>query len=88
MKCEISHVRHSLYTLIPLFFIAHVSLQRQKLGSTALLCSHNRDILISILGAFAKLQKTTTSFVLSVCLSVHPHGTTRLPMEGFSLNLI
>jgi hypothetical protein len=25
---------------------------------------------------------------LSVCLPVRPHGTTRLPLEGFSLNFI
>jgi hypothetical protein len=32
------------------------------------------------LGAFAKLQKATISYVMSVC----PHGTTRLPLDGFS----
>ena len=32
------------------------------------------------LGAFAKLRKATVSFVMSV----RPHGTTRLPMGGFS----
>ena len=36
------------------------------------------------LGAFAELQKLTISFVMSV----HPHGTTRLPLDGFSRNLI
>jgi len=36
----------------------------------------------AIVGAFAKLRKTTISFVMSVC----PH-TTRLPLDGFSLNL-
>jgi hypothetical protein len=37
------------------------------------------------LGAFAKLQKATLSFVtsLSVLPSVRPHGS-RLPMDGFS----
>jgi hypothetical protein len=44
------------------------------------------------LGAFAKLRKVTVSFVMfvcsSVCLSVYPDGTTRLPLDGFSLNLI
>ena len=38
------------------------------------------------LGAFAKLWETTTSFVMSVCPSVRPHGTTRLPLDGFSWN--
>ena len=36
------------------------------------------------LGAFVKLRKATIGFVMSVC----PHGTTRLPPDGFSLNLI
>jgi len=40
------------------------------------------------LGAFAKLRKTTISFVISVRLSFRPHGTTRLPLDGFSWNLI
>jgi hypothetical protein len=35
-------------------------------------------------GAFAKLRKATTSFVMSV----RPHGITRLPLDGFSWNLI
>ena len=33
---------------------------------------------------FAKLRKATTNFVMSV----RPHGTTRLPLNGFSWNLI
>jgi hypothetical protein len=37
----------------------------------------------SLLGAFAKLRKSTISFVLSVC----PHGATRLPLDGFWWNL-
>jgi hypothetical protein len=32
------------------------------------------------LGAFAKLRKAAFSFVMSV----RPHGTTRLTMDGFS----
>ena len=35
-------------------------------------------------GAFAKLRKATISLVMSVC----PHGTILLPMDGFWLNLI
>jgi hypothetical protein len=42
--------------------------------------------------AFAKLQKKLTLPCLSVPtpvpLSVYPHGTTRLPLEGFISNLI
>ena len=36
------------------------------------------------LGAFAKLRKATISFVMSVRLSLHPYGTTRVPRETFS----
>jgi hypothetical protein len=36
------------------------------------------------LGAFAKLRKATIIFDMSVCLSVRPHGTTLLLLEGFS----
>jgi hypothetical protein len=35
-----------------------------------------------------KTKKTTISFVISVCPSVCPHVTTRLPTDGFPLNLI
>jgi hypothetical protein len=34
------------------------------------------------------VQKGNISFVMSVCLSVHPHGTSRLPLDGFSWNFI
>jgi hypothetical protein len=34
------------------------------------------------LAAFAKLRKTTISFVMSVRLSICPHGTW-LPLDGF-----
>jgi hypothetical protein len=38
---------------------------------------------VVVLGAFAKLRKANISFVISV----RPHGTARLPLEGFSLTL-
>jgi hypothetical protein len=37
--------------------------------------------LLSIFGAFANLQKTPISFVVSVCPSVHLHGIIRLSMN-------
>jgi hypothetical protein len=44
--------------------------------------------VLKFLGAFAKLGKMAISFFMSVCLtSVRPHGTTRLPLDGFSCNL-
>jgi hypothetical protein len=42
------------------------------------------DLGFILLGAFAELQKVTVSFVMSVC----PHGTNWLPLDGFSLTLI
>jgi hypothetical protein len=35
---------------------------------------------VAMLGAFAKFRKATINFVMSV----RPHGTIRLPLEGFS----
>ena len=35
-----------------------------------------------------KIRKEAISFVMSVCPSVCLHGTTRLPLDGFSWNLI
>jgi hypothetical protein len=37
-----------------------------------------------ILGAFAKLWKATIRFAMSVC----PHGTSQLPLDGFPWDLI
>jgi len=49
-------------------------------------CNHCCQAMqyIPYLGGFAKLQKVTISFVMSVSL----HGTTQLPLERFSWNLI
>jgi hypothetical protein len=41
----------------------------------------------TILSAFAKLRKPTVSFIMCV-LSVRPHGTAQLPLEGFLWNFI
>jgi hypothetical protein len=45
------------------------------------LCTY---MLGSLLGLLAKLRKVTINFVMSVRL----YGTTRLPLDRFSLNLI
>jgi len=42
--------------------------------------SHNEEIL----SAFARLQKATTSFVMSVCPSVYPREITPASLDGFS----
>jgi hypothetical protein len=51
-----------------------------SLVSSLLFVFRCRPSWYTILSAFAKLRKTTISFVMSVC----PHGTTRLPLKGFS----
>ena len=38
--------------------------------------------------AFAKLRKAAIIYVMSVCPSVCPHGTTRLPADGVAWHLI
>jgi hypothetical protein len=43
---------------------------------------------VRLLGAFEKLRKATISFIVSVSLSVRPHGSTRLLLDGFSRNFI
>ena len=47
---------------------------------------------VTFLGAFTKLRKATISFVRSVRLTVRPyvrpHGTTGIPLDGFSWNLM
>jgi hypothetical protein len=43
---------------------------------------------VSIVGEFAKFRKATVCFIVSVCLSLCPHGTTGLPLDGFSLNFL
>jgi len=40
------------------------------------------------LSAFSELRKATISFVMSVHLSVHPHGALRFPLNEIPLNLI
>jgi hypothetical protein len=55
----------------------------------ALTKSFNLEIAVAIrfsfVGAFAKLRQATVSFIVSVGQS---HGTTQLPLDGFSLNFI
>jgi hypothetical protein len=73
------------------------SLHKQHLTSTASLQETTKylhsqfwQILRAtfILGAFAKLRKAAISFLMSVRSSVFLYGITRLPLDGFLLNLI
>jgi hypothetical protein len=41
-------------------------------------------VRVPFLRAFAKLRKGTITFVMTVGMSVVPHGTTRLTIDGFS----
>jgi len=47
-----------------------------------------RRSFFSFLDAFAKLRKSTSSFVMSANCLVCPHGTTQLPRDGFSRNFL
>jgi hypothetical protein len=51
-------------------------------------CYYGNAAIRSLLDAFAKVRKATISFVMSVRLSAHPHGTPWLPLYGYSSNLI
>ena len=42
-------------------------------------------IIDTYLGSFAKLRKATIGFILC---AVRPQGATRLPLDGFLLNLL
>jgi hypothetical protein len=39
---------------------------------------------MAFLGALRKLQKANMNFVMSVRPYARPHGTTQLPLDGFS----
>jgi len=75
----------SLSKIISLIFF--VALRPKYIWNTSVKLNWNVKaigISQSFLCAFAKLRKTAVSFVTSVC----PHGTTRLPLDGFLRNLM
>ena len=43
---------------------------------------------LTFLWCIWKLGKATITFIVLVCLSICPHGTTQLPLNQFSWNLI
>ena len=43
---------------------------------------------VRVLGPCSNLRKAIMGFVMSTCPSVCPHGTIRLPLDGFSWNLV
>jgi len=53
-------------------------------NETYLLCSPLNDtsyVTDVSLGTFRKMRRATIDFVIPVCLSFRPHGTTRLPLD-------
>ena len=75
------------------YYLRHVSVctsvRLEQLGSHwtdfhEILCL--KIFLKSVKKILAKLRKTTITFVVYLC--VRPLGTTRLPLDGFSWNLI
>ena len=98
---RVSHVSlHS--TIAPSLFCGRENEPTRGFSSTYCLIFHKNKIKMFLLtrvfvvvcltmfyqflDAFAKLRKAIISFVIS--LAVCPHGTTRLPLDGFSWNLI
>ena len=54
----------------------------------SLSCAVNSAACRLLFGEFEKLWKAAISSVMSVRLYVRPHGTTRLPLDGFSWKFI
>jgi hypothetical protein len=53
-------------------------------GQKIQVCEQN----VEFLGAFSNVRKAPISFVMSIRPSVCPHGSTRLPLDGFAWDLI
>ena len=51
-------------------------------------CNVQVILFCALFKGVSKMREANIRFVKSVCLSVCPHGTTPLPLEGFSLNFI
>jgi hypothetical protein len=66
--------------IIILYMLSHVTELSDPPFITKRLC---RETSPDFLGVFAKLQNAAVSFVMSV----RPHVTSRLTLDGFSLNL-
>jgi hypothetical protein len=91
------HIIHSFFDLICISFhqvvVQHSDEVRQFLKVSVILISVAPWQRVFFLGAFAKLRK---AMLASSCLSVWlarwltgcPRGTTRIPLDGFSWNLI
>ena len=74
-----SAASESLRTLLTYVAYSNVQLFSDTINSANIFKPREQT-----LGAVAKLRTTTISFAPSVC----PHGTTRLPLDGFSCNFI
>jgi len=46
-------------------------------------CAPMPGTSIGFIGTFAELRKAAVNSVMRVCPSFHPHGTTRLQLDGF-----
>jgi hypothetical protein len=83
-NCDVP--RYSVFSRCPLSprsFFSSSSAASSRAPSVWQTKLHTTNPFSYFLGAFAKLRKVTISF-MSVC----PHGTTRLSLDGFWLNLI
>jgi hypothetical protein len=75
-----------VHTSTSYFIILHLNIIIPRVSKT--MAKEVSIFVLTILYASAKFRKVTSSFVISVYLSIRPPRTTRLPLEGFSWNLI
>jgi hypothetical protein len=95
---DIRYSRFLGYYAVCISMYSHITIQyikSQKIGFFISMAVRASNLAIStdfvttsILSAFAKLRKATNRLVMFIRLSVLPHGTTRLPLDEFSWNLI
>jgi hypothetical protein len=70
------------------FTYSYDAMSRVRNNSNIKIFFTQKQVKDQFLGTFGKLRKATISFVMSGRPSVCPHGTTRLPLDGFWRNLM
>ena len=80
-------IRNEAYLEVPCVCCDRIIGTVQKRVRRTLSFNSYLSYAVLFLGAFIKIAKSDY-MLRHVCLSVRPHGTTRLPLEGFSWNLI
>jgi hypothetical protein len=74
---EVTYVVHT-------YFVYMKTVNLEKVSHCHRVHNWTKQYVIEFLDVFAKFRRATISYLASVCLSVRPHGTTQVPMDGFS----